>query len=458
MSYVSFIPKWGRFLKGSRFTSYLSVLFLLTFAIIIQLHNPAYAQADTADALSQPNSTSADEDAFTRLEEFFRGQPAYNTQEQKEPAENKPVAPPKQNDRQPTQPPQREVSQAYEAEMARGHAKANTGKIRILTKSHNDASAEIAADMAYVLNDLGKMRVLPVLGSGALQSVTDLLYLKGVDLSIIQSDVLDYIKRKQVHTDISKRLRYVAKLYQSEMHLVASLGIKSIHDLQGQKVGFGLKEQGVFISAQAVLDNYGIKVEPVYVNFNDAVKQVLAGELAAAFTVAGKPSDYIRKLDAEQGLHFLAIENMSGLAKSYQAANLTHEDYPAMISPGQSIPTVAVSEVLTIFNWDKSSSRYKDMAKFIGMFFKNYNTFLTPERHHKWEQVNLASELEGWNRFKPAANALKTHNIKLTDNQQTEFFKFLKAQSPDRQAVSEAEKKQLYKQYTEWLKGRGRDY
>jgi uncharacterized protein len=48
----------------------------------------------------------------------------------------------------------------------------------------------IAADLAAVLDGGQTLRVLPVLGKGSLQNLADILYLRGIDVGIVQSDAL----------------------------------------------------------------------------------------------------------------------------------------------------------------------------------------------------------------------------------------------------------------------------
>src|SRR5215470_14079243 len=48
-----------------------------------------------------------------------------------------------------------------------------------------------AAEMAKVLDDRPNLRVLPMVTYGALGNVEDLLYLKGVDVTITSADVLE---------------------------------------------------------------------------------------------------------------------------------------------------------------------------------------------------------------------------------------------------------------------------
>jgi len=64
----------------------------------------------------------------------------------------------------------------------------NDGTVRILTKGLGCTCTVIASDMASVLNETGKRRILPVIGHGSLQGIADIMYLRGIDLSILQAD------------------------------------------------------------------------------------------------------------------------------------------------------------------------------------------------------------------------------------------------------------------------------
>jgi TRAP-type uncharacterized transport system substrate-binding protein len=76
---------------------------------------------------------------------------------------------------------------------------------------------QFGADLASVLDDGDKLRVLPIVGRGSVQSVADILFLQGVDLGIVRADTLDYLEKKGFAKDIKKQFTYVTKLYNEEM-------------------------------------------------------------------------------------------------------------------------------------------------------------------------------------------------------------------------------------------------
>jgi hypothetical protein len=68
-----------------------------------------------------------------------------------------------------------------------------------------------AAEMAKVLDDRPNLRVLPIVTYGALGNVEDLLYLKGVDVTITSADVLDEFIRNGTISNIKNRIRTSAR-------------------------------------------------------------------------------------------------------------------------------------------------------------------------------------------------------------------------------------------------------
>ncbi len=94
---------------------------------------------------------------------------------------------------------------------------------------------QFGADLASVLDDGNKLRVLPIVGRGSVQSVADILFLQGVDLGIVRADTLDYLEKKGFAKDIKKQFTYVTKLYNEEMYVIASKSVRSMSDLERQE-------------------------------------------------------------------------------------------------------------------------------------------------------------------------------------------------------------------------------
>ena len=103
----------------------------------------------------------------------------------------------------------------------------NANTVTLMSGTIGGTYVQFGADLASVLDDGNKLRVLPIVGRGSVQSVADILFLQGVDLGIVRADTLDYLERKGFAKDIKKQFTYVTKLYNEEMYVIASKSIRS---------------------------------------------------------------------------------------------------------------------------------------------------------------------------------------------------------------------------------------
>src|SRR6478735_8222519 len=106
----------------------------------------------------------------------------------------------------------------------------NANTVTLISGTIGGTYVQFGADLASVLDDGNKLRVLPIVGRGSVQSVADILFLQGVDLGIVRADTLDYLEKKGFAKDIKKQFTYVTKLYNEEMHVIAPKTTKSLND------------------------------------------------------------------------------------------------------------------------------------------------------------------------------------------------------------------------------------
>lgn len=284
--------------------------------------------------------------------------------------------------------------------------RANRGTVGIVTGGIDGTYVRIAADLAAVL-DGPDLRILPTLGKGSLQNLTDLVYLRGVDIAIVQSDALAYAKREKLLPS-DRAITYVAKLYNEEFHLLAGRGIESIDDLAGKQVNFDTRGSGTFLTASLLFNLLKIQIQPVFHDQQLALEKLRRGEIAALAYVAGKPTRLFRDLKAEDGVHFLPVPLAPELIDTYLPSRLTREDYPQLVDDDAGIDTVAVGAVMATYNWPADTERYRRVKRFVDGFFAQFDTLLQPPRHPKWREVNLAAQVPGWQRFEAAEQWLRT--------------------------------------------------
>lgn len=338
----------------------------------------------------------------------------------------------------------------------------NRGTVGIITGGVNGTYIRIAADLASVLDGDHDLRILPIIGKGSVQNITDILYLRGTDIGIVQSDVLAYMQKAGIHPTIDRRIRYITKLYNEEFHLLARSTIDSVEDLAGQTVNFGPEGSGTYMTASTVFDILGVDVEPVTDDYGLALEKLLRGEIAAMIYVAGKPTDIFTKIPADSGVHFVPVPLTDALMETYLPSTLTHVDYPDLVPEARDIETIAIGAVMAVYNWAPDQERYTKVARFVEAFFSNFEEFLKPPRHQKWQEVNLAAVVPGWTRFPPAQQWLDArpraeaavYDPELRTAFQA-FVQFIKESEPQAGQTISLDEAALFERFMAWRERQG---
>src|SRR5712691_9719474 len=287
----------------------------------------------------------------------------------------------------------------------------NEGTVTVITAPAGGATAIFGADPARVLDDDATIRVLPVLGKGPVRNVVDILYLKSIDMGAVAADVPEFYKLQYKVPDITSRLRYIAKLYHNELHVIAPTAIKSIFDLEGKRI-VAQTDVGYY-SAKVIFSRLNIKATFDYrTDDHRSIQKIIDGEADAYITSTGKVFQLARNIKNEnRALHLVPVPYDPRLQDIYLPTTLSSEDYPNLLSPGETIETIATSVLLVSFNWPENSERYDRVARFVDAFFSKIEEFLKPPRHPKWKEASISAMIPGWQRFKAADDWLARHNM-----------------------------------------------
>jgi TRAP transporter TAXI family solute receptor len=326
----------------------------------------------------------------------------------------------------------------------------NANTVTLISGTIGGTYVQFGADLASVLDDGNKLRVLPIVGRGSVQSVADILFLQGVDLGIVRADTLDYLERKGFAKDIKKQFTYVTKLYNEEMYVIASKSVRSLADLNGKRVSVDLPNGGTFVTASIVFERLGLKPNLVYIEQRISMEMLKKGELDAVIAVGGKPYKSVSSFkDDKDRFHFVPVDYAKPLQGDYLPAVMTAKDYPNLIAEGERVDTIAVPAVLAAYNWAPNTERYRKLALFVDAFFTKFPTFQNPPFHPKWKEVSLSAPLQDWLRFPAADQWLKSHNIEAVTR--ARFDDFLK-QSPSTAAAvkNDTDREALFKQFQAW--------
>ena len=256
------------------------------------------------------------------------------------------------------------------------------------------APIRFAAEMARVVDDGDNLHVLPVVTRGPTENVNSLLYLRGIDTAIINSDSLDEYK-VQV-PDIQHRMVYVLNLFPSELHIFVRPEIQSLQDLAGKKVNFNTLGTAAAYSGPLIFSRLGRRRRK---------------DLHPASSRAGADA---QRRDGGGGVHHLQAGRCLSFAGAWSLASsffrlittgnskittfllyLEASDYPNLIKQGERVSTIAVPTVLVAFNWPTRSNRYERVARFVDYLFSRIDRLQAPGFDPKWKSINLAATVPG---------------------------------------------------------------
>ncbi len=304
-----------------------------------------------------------------------------------------------------------------------------------------------ADELAQVLDDGENLRILPIVTYGAASNLDDLLYLRGVDVAVTQSDVFEYFRTQRKTPNLENRVHYIIRLPVSEMHVLAREEIKSIDDLRGKKVSFGPAGSASSLTGTIVFQRLGVQVEQVLYDNPTALQKLKSGELAALVRVIGKPIDFFAKIPPNSGLHFVPIPFSKVFADYYTVGELTKQAYPTLVTEGDRVDTIGVPAVLAVFNWPRNTDRYQRVQKFVEALFTKWDKFQQPPRHPKWRDANLAATVPGWTRWSVADEMLRRLNAQASSSQ---FEAFLKTTGSSPAQLDQQQREALFRQFIEW--------
>ena len=130
-------------------------------------------------------------------------------------------------------------------------AQINENVVTIISGNPNGGYLGIAYDIAAVTDDGDNLRVLPIVGKGAAQNVRDILFLRGIDMGLVNTVTLSHFKEDpQLGEHVARNMVYITRLFEDELHVLARPEIKTLKDLEGKAVNFSDAGSGAQLAAQ----------------------------------------------------------------------------------------------------------------------------------------------------------------------------------------------------------------
>lgn len=282
----------------------------------------------------------------------------------------------------------------------------NAGTVTVITAPIGGPMSVMGSDMAAVLDDGDKLRVLPILGKGSVQNLIDILRLKNIDMGFVTSDALEFAKTEYNMPGIANRVRYIARLFYNDIHIVARQEIKTLQDLQGKRVfaerSIGLPAARIIFRRTGIEADIDSQTDP-----DGGLQKLLSGERDAWIASVSKGAPVIKNIRNEGGkFHLLEIPYERSLQEIYLPSSFSSEEYPNLVPQGVKVHALAVATVLMVYNWPPQSERYRRVARFVDAMFGNIEKLQQPPRHPKWRDTAIAVNVAGLERFKPAQECL----------------------------------------------------
>jgi TRAP-type uncharacterized transport system substrate-binding protein len=257
----------------------------------------------------------------------------------------------------------------------------------------------IATDLTTILNGSG-VRVR-IAANGDQSTGPKELLSAAYDLAVIPADALA-TEWHDAGAEATNRFQYVARLYTTEIHVVAPTAVTDLRQLSGKDVAVDVAGSA---TVHRVFDRLGIAASFSDTDLPGALDKLKNGASDAAIIVGGRSIAELTMLESGN-FHFVAVPYEASLQQLYYPARLTDRDYPNLIAPGEGVDTVAVGTVLAVFDAIPGSVHYQKLAQATEALFDHFEALLKSPRHPKWREVNLAARLPEWSRFQAAEDWL----------------------------------------------------
>jgi len=238
--------------------------------------------------------------------------------------------------------------------------------------------------------------------AGSIQNVFDVRKKRGVQLGIVQSDVLDYIRDisdDQELKGIAAKLAAVYPLYKEEVHLLGDFDTKSLADLNGKRIAIGPERSGTYLTAKTIFHLTGVKpAQEVFLGGKEALEALRKNEIDAMLYVAGAPATlFAESTTADDKFQLIPLDDKA--LDSYITATIPAGTYKWQEAE---VKTVAVKAVLMTFNY--TGEQCQNVAK-VAKIIKENKSWLDSSGHPKWREVKLDEALPKWPQYECVAAA-----------------------------------------------------
>jgi hypothetical protein len=268
--------------------------------------------------------------------------------------------------------------------------------VGVITGSEKGTYYQFGLDLQKLVKPAGfNLSVHP--SKGSVENIFAVYQRPGVQMGIVQSDVLAFVARLQsdpVLTRIARKTKMVFPLYNEEVHLVGRRGIAEFDELAGRRVAVGREGSGTYLTARLLFKlSEVVPSEMVPIDTQEALAELKAGRIDAMFYVAGIPVRLLKEdITENDQLVLIPILNKSA-TEFYPRAEIPAGTYTWQPT---AVNTVAVKAVLVSFDFRR---RDCDTVGKFAQIIATRHDWLQKNGHPKWKAVDLNYPLRGWEQY-----------------------------------------------------------
>ncbi|MFL5253888.1 MAG: TAXI family TRAP transporter solute-binding subunit [Rhodopila sp.] len=275
-------------------------------------------------------------------------------------------------------------------------------------------------------------------GRDILDTAARLANQQAVVAAMLPSVSLAYMMQSGLPEHVVYANCFIGRMGVTELHVLASRRVSDLRDLAGQKVAVGLKGSATQGTAAVWLERVSLRVEPLYLELEQALTAVLRGQIPAMMLLAPKPARLFFDVNLSDNVHFLPIGVPIGVPSGRPIGvfptQILPSDYPLLsggeAGGGRPVTTVGVPLVLACYNWPPATPLFMGLARLSDLLI---------QRGSGLRGFDMAADVPGWQRFPPVVAWLARGGTVLD-------AALALRQSP----LSAAEKERLFQQFLNW--------
>lgn len=270
------------------------------------------------------------------------------------------------------------------------------------TSGHDD---DRIAELARAYAAAGLPRVLPVAGLGPIANARDLLHMRGIDLAVIDSDIVAYAGIDGTLPGVTTHLHQVLKLGEKTVYVIAAKDVQSFADLAKQKVLALGEDSDGHVTARTLFSLLGIEVSLGSSDL-EAATQALETQSAKALIMVGATGENVlARLPRNKGLHLLAVPTSDAIEKIYARTTVAAAE-AAGLAPAGGIASVKVASLLATYAWKPNVYRHGPVQQFLKALPSVLVSLRANDPSGFWQAVDAHASLPGWQTYEGAASAL----------------------------------------------------